>query len=246
MGYSYTRLLIAERLVSFLNFLPELAKSIVLDSGAFLLIGVLTAGLLTFFRQIKSWALLGAVAIIGGVTLGTGLIEYTRVLNYGPENYTNWLSNASPISSDEVREMGSFIRSTTNKNAILASNNFCCAGSDWFTQIEQDPSEYSIEEHGERKWGGANYLLPVETRRRFLIQGLRFQTGSGVASPEQLERLRITLQFANSPSPATVAALKSYGVSGYVVNLSLTTNRDWSSYATEHFRTAHFVFLQLK
>ena len=91
--------------------------------------------------------------------------------------------------------------------------------------------------------GGANYLLPVETRRRFLLQGLRFQTGLAEPSIEQLKRLNLSIEFAENPSTLLLKRLKEYGVEGYVVNLALTDRRDWSEFATEAFRSGDFVFL---
>jgi hypothetical protein len=39
--------------------------------------------------------------------------------------------------------------------------------------------------------------------------------------------------------------LKGYGASGYVVNLSLTDNRDWSEFAIEKFRSGEFLYFEL-
>jgi len=40
--------------------------------------------------------------------------------------------------------------------------------------------------------------------------------------------------------------LKGYNVMGFIVNLSLTDERDWSRFATERFRAGEFVYLELK
>jgi len=101
------------------------------------------------------------------------------------------------------------------------------------------------EHIGEDKWGGANYLLPAETRRRFLVQGLRFQTGYESATAEQIHRMSLSLDFANRPTSQITTDLKALGVSGFVVNLSLTENRDWSEFAIEKFRSGDFLYLEL-
>ena len=90
-------------------------------------------------------------------------------------------------------------------------------------------------------------MLAAETRRRFLIQGLRFQLHvDNTDLPRQIMRMDTSLEFANSPNEQVASDLKAYGVSGYVVNLSLTEHRDWSKFAIERFRSGDFVYLELR
>jgi hypothetical protein len=97
------------------------------------------------------------------------------------------------------------------------------------------------------RWGGDNYHLSAESRRRFLLLGLKFQTGGDAGpTPDQILRMTLSLQFANSPTANIAEDLKAYGVSGYVVNLSLTDRRDWSEFAVEKFRNSNFVYLELR
>ena len=86
-------------------------------------------------------------------------------------------------------------------------------------------------------------MLPAETQRRFLMQGLAFQTGLAEPSTEQIQRMNLSFKFADQPSALVLKKLKEYGVKGYVVNLALTDRRDWSEFATEAFRSGDFVFL---
>jgi hypothetical protein len=133
--------------------------------------------------------------------------------------------NTEPIfGTNDLIEVGQFIRNRTEDNLILASNNF----------------------NRKLKHGGANYLLPAETRRRFLLQGLRFQTGLEEPSIEQTKRMALSIEFSENPSTLSLKRLKEYGVEGYVVNLALTDRRDWSEFATELFRSGNFVFMMLK
>jgi hypothetical protein len=57
--------------------------------------------------------------------------------------------------------------------------------------------------------------------------------------------MSLSLDFANNPTRQITAELKAYGVSGFVVNLSLTDNRDWSKFAIEKFRSGNFLYLEL-
>ena len=128
------------------------------------------------------------------------------------------------FGTSDLIAVGKFIRDNTNQEIVLASNNFY---SDQFQ-------------------GGFNYLLPAETQRRFLMQGLSFQTGLASPSTEQIKRMNLSLEFANQPSTLVLKRLKEYGVKGYVVNLALTDRRDWTEFATESFKSGDFVFLILK
>lgn len=186
------------------------------------------------------------LTILLAVSGGVGIDGYRRLLNYGTGNYTNQRGNSAPLSTEDLRLLGDFVRDNTNSDAVLASNNFCCAGQSWWQEVLVDPKSHASSVSGEITWGGANYLASVETRRRFLIQGLRFQTGGNLPTSEQMNRMTLSLNFANSPSASSLRELKAYGVSGYVVNLSLTEHRDWSEFAIERFQSGNFVYLELK
>jgi hypothetical protein len=101
----------------------------------------------------------------------------------------------------------------------------------------------------EPSWGGANYLLPAESRRRFLIQGPNFTDTAacycGTSLSEEMQSyMTLSLEFANSPDESSLTELRRLGVDGFVVNLSLTDWRDWSGFATEKFTAGNFLFLE--
>ena len=155
-------------------------------------------------------------------------------------------NNSAPFATSDLREVATWIRQNTRKDSIIASNNFCCPGLAWWSTVVADTNEKMPQFFDEARWGGANYLLPAETRRRFLVQGLRFQTGIGMPTEDQIRRMTLSLQFANQPSLETVIALKQYGVSGFVVNLGLTERRDWNTFAIERIRVGNFLYLELR
>ena len=186
------------------------------------------------------------LTVLLAISGGTAIDGYRRLINYGVGNYENWRGNSAPFSTANLRLLGDFVRDNTNSDAVLASNNFCCASKSWWQEVLVDPKSHASSVSGETKWGGANFLASVETRRRFLIQGLRFQTGYDLPTSEQMNRMTLSLDFANTPSASSLRRLKAYGVSGYVVNLSLTEHRDWSEFAIERFRSGNFVYLELR
>jgi hypothetical protein len=212
--------------------------------------------------------LLVTALLITGLTLDSS----RRATTWGPSVSVNWALNDSPMPSDDLREVGTWIRSNTDSATILASNEFCCFGDEWWTEIannleahvsgelkwwrvlEDTPWGIALrDEYGEGIFGGAlpdtrlggdNYLLAGESRRRQLIQGLKHQAKTPTA--DQMNRMNLSITFANNPNASVLEGLKSYGVSGFVVNLSLTDHRDWSAFATELFRSGNYAFLSLK
>jgi hypothetical protein len=189
-----------------------------------------------FFLLICAWLVkiidktmapnIGAVFLtsMAGVFFSFQIDDYLRIKAKGVEWYTVRENTEPNFGTNDLIEVGQFIRNRTDQDLILASNNF-------IRKIKQ---------------GGANYLLPVETRRRFLLQGLRFQTGLREPSIEQTNRMNLSIEFAENPSTLSLKRLKEYGVEGYVVNLALTDRQDWSEFAIEVFRSGDFVFMMLK
>ena len=200
--------------------------------------------------------LLGIVPVMSlviGFVIETGRQQYLSldVHRFGASVMENPAGgNSAPFAGSDLRLVANHIRGSTSPATVLASNNFCCTGDDWwpYARISTGQGGSQVQVRLEPEWsGGANYLLPAHTRRRFLMQGLAFQ-GVGDQGPtiEQIQRMTLSLQFANSPNEQVASDLKAYGVSGYVVNLSLTKHRDWSEFAIERFRSGNFVYLKLR
>lgn len=218
--------------------------------------------------------MLSRVALVTTAMILTGLTldQARRATRWGPSVSVNWALNDSAMPSDNLRAVGGWIRSTTDSAAVIASNDFCCFGDEWWKVIVGN-----LEAHadGRLKWwlvlqdsqwwtdleaeygrgvfdgglkdtrlGGDNYLLAGESRRRQLIQGLKHQ--ASIPTADQVNRMNLSLAFANAPNVDVIRGLKSYGVTGYVANLSLTEHRDWSGFAIEKFRSGNYVYLELK
>jgi len=235
--------------------LGEVFWGLLLNSAPFLLIGVtLTTVILTHRSRITQRLASGVMAICLAVTVGLSLDYSRRIATWGPSVYTNWPQNSSPFGVNDLIAVASFIRIETQTNNIFATNNFCCFGQVWWkeivTSLNQDDDSSRTWKDADSSvlaWGGDNYLASAYTRRRFLMEGLAFQVGH-VQGPtkEQIQRMTLSLKFANSPNRQAASDLKAYGVSGYVVNLSLTEHRDWSEFAIERFQSGNFVYLELK
>jgi hypothetical protein len=179
-------------------------------------------------------------------------------LSFRADNITEFISSVSNRSLDEVYvnpglinsaanptsnliALSEFVRESTTEDEVFASNNFCCFGEVWFEDILRNPSYL-----GESALGGANYLLPASLQRRFLIQGMRFQLFSDIESfPEHIRRMRLSLSYANAPSAGIKNQLSRYGVRWYVVNKSLTSNRNWDGLGTVRYENQDFLLIQL-
>ena len=162
-----------------------------------------------------------SLVLISGTLFGFKVNAFFFNLSRLDHYYSLDKTRIPNFGTSDLIAVGGFIRDNTSPEIVLASNNFY---SDQFQ-------------------GGFNYLLPAETQRRFLMQGLAFQTGFAEPSTEQIQRMNLSLKFADQPSALVLKKLKEYGVKGYVVNLALTDRRDWSEFATEAFRSGDFVFL---
>lgn len=150
--------------------------------------------------------------------------------------------NLPATRSRPIRALGEFVRRELPKEAIVASNNFCCSGETW------------IDEPTTANWraafGGANFQIGAETQRRVLAQGLLFGSvayrSTPVLNEEEERRLRLSLSFANSPSLSDVTALRDYGVTHFIVNLHLTSHTDWREFGPVVYRDNQFLIIALR
>jgi len=180
---------------------------------------------------------------------GSSIKEYRLIESLGTERYTEEVNGSGypslrAFGGADLVSLGRFVRENTSPETVLASNYFCCYGSEWWkTQISAGPKvRYRSVFEIFQQWGGADFRLVAETRRRFSVQG-NFHI-SGFPNSEQIDRMNLVLDFATSPTQELVRRLKSSGVSGYVVYLPNTPLRDWSEFAVERFRSGNFVFLE--
>lgn len=118
-------------------------------------------------------------------------------------------------------EAGKFLRESTPSDAIVASNSFCCSGTDWLEDKSRELLElsrsYGLGDYGENSYGGANYQLSSVSRRQFLIAGPRFIvmfTGNDSLGI----RLKASVLFGATGSPVYAAKLRDDGADYFVVD----------------------------
>jgi hypothetical protein len=209
--------------------------------GVFALVGILIAVVIVPRNSGK--AIASGVLVCALLNVGTQLNSGWVIVHQSSDNYEESGGNSAPHANLNLRLLSAFVKSNTDSNIVLASNNFCCLGSAWF---DKDLLRLRTGDiiYDESTLGGANYLLPAHTQRRFLIQGPRFVFQNFSNNLE--DRMQLSLGFANNPTMDTVLKLKTYGVKGFVVNLSLTQIRDWSQFANTLYANDEFVFMTLK
>lgn len=209
-----------------------------------------------------------------GLAAGMQLDRGRRVATWGPDVAVNWALNDSALPNDDLRAVGTYVRRNTQPDVVIATNDFCCFGNQWWRDIANNQEQHrektlrwwsslektqwwkNLEEQygaerltrslSDNLWGGDNYLVAAETRRRVLIEGLKWIVMTGLPTADHVDRMTLSLDFANEPSSDVVEQLKRYGVSGYIVNLNLTSRRSWSEFADEIYRSGDFVYLALR
>jgi len=118
-------------------------------------------------------------------------------------------------------DVGKFLRDSTPTDAIVASNSFCCSGTEWLgdrlRELQEFSRSYGLSDYGENSYGGANYQLPSVSRRQFLIAGPRFLvmfTGNDSLGT----RLRASALFGATGSSTYAAKLRDDGADFFVVD----------------------------
>lgn len=87
--------------------------------------------------------LIGILVLTLGSFLGGNLASYRVVQDLGPDPLTNWRGGNSGVFSDtDLGIVGKWIRENTESDVILASNNFCCSGQQWWSKIVENIDSY--------------------------------------------------------------------------------------------------------
>jgi len=140
------------------------------------------------------------------------------------------LAFTAPHSDRYTLELGRWIRDNTSSESLLASNSFCCKGTQWLdtplAQLREIDANYSTLRNREAAYGGANYLLPAVTHRRFLLAGPRFFVTLPMSSTdtstnstaETISWLDASVGFGDSGDREVGQVLKAIGASYFIVD----------------------------
>lgn len=150
------------------------------------------------------------------------------------EHHSSVTSNADGTATFDAShpdtatsEVGRFLRMSTPSDAIIASNSFCCSGTEWLanalSELEEFTSIYGLEQYGEKSRGGANYLSVSVSRRQFLIAGPRFLW----MSPDKTnlgERLEASVLFGATGSSLYETELHNDGADYFLLDKAALGN----------------------
>lgn len=170
-----------------------------------------------------------------------------QTLEKGPELSTadSYQAIGSPAERDVIEK----IRYRLPAGAVLATNRFCeleCTGVSW---LERDLSlladDFNLPSTPSG-FGGSNFRLSAETRRRVLIEGPRWLIVNGYPISELRHRMLTSLTFAESASSNSRDVLKALGVTHFVLHLpSRESDISLRTYGPILIRNSEYIVFSL-
>lgn len=142
------------------------------------------------------------------------------------------------LGSHDVQEISHLVESMTSENALIASNYFC--------DDEACPEEAYSPHRSNWSVGGEAMFLAVYSHRRFLVSGYGYLWQNVRPTNDVVNRIELSLQFAENPSVKLLDDLLGQDVTYFVVDKQMTKTRNWSQFATTLASNQRFVLLQLK
>ena len=170
-----------------------------------------------------------------------------QILEKGPE-----LSSAESdqaIGGSLERDIITRIDTGLAPDAVLATNRFCggeCVGDAWFERdvvllgddfnLPSTPSAF----------GGNNFRLSAEARRRVLLEGPRWLIVNGYPVSAARQRMAASLTFAETASVTSRESLKKLGVTHFVLHLpSRASKTELSTYGAVVMRNDDYIVFSL-
>jgi hypothetical protein len=137
-----------------------------------------------------------------------------------------------------VQDIGEAVSTLTPENAIIASNYFCYQMDCEFDSYDPHRLNWSV--------GGEAMYLVVYSHRRYLASGYGFLWQNVKPSDDVVRRIELSLDFGSAPSAELLDDLHSRNVSYFVIDLAMTTFRDWTQFGEVFASNERFMLLKLK
>lgn len=170
-----------------------------------------------------SWhahAFLKAALSIALLAAGTREVTLVQRLEKGPELEATESDQA--IGSETERDIIRIMDDLLPPRAVLATNRFCgaqCQGTGWFDRdLALMGDDFNLPETPSG-FGGKNFRISAESRRRVLIEGPYWLLINGYPADDARERISITLDFAETGSNDSRQRLRDFGVTHFVLHL---------------------------
>lgn len=197
---------------------------------------ILTATLTTFVMSIGLWTSLNRIE------------QLTFRLS---EDSSTQISVTTASHPDkETWALGKWIRHHTPQQSVIATNSFCCQGIEWLegalSEIEMVGSNYQSLKNREVAYGGANYLLPAVSHRRFYLAGPRFVIGGAHDPMKLMSGLKYSVEFGNYADEESLQALREAKVNYFVLDKwVLDGNSPAEFFSTNLFENSRYIVVSL-
>ena len=150
-----------------------------------------------------------------------------------PKNYRNFEDeNPAFIESPDLRALRDWFNENSTSEGIYASNYFC-------ESPECSSADYSREA-----------LVAALVKRRSLVQSPLFAASysSGDKKNSQsdfIDRLSVSIRFANQPTLEDLMMLKNWSVDWYVVDLEVTRANYWTNSEAKVYENNSYLVIDL-
>jgi hypothetical protein len=150
-----------------------------------------------------------------------------------PKNYRNFEDDSPAfIESPDLRALRDWFDENSTSEDIYASNYFC-------ESSECSSADYSREA-----------LVAALVKRRSLVQSPWFASSysSGdkkISQSDFIDRLSVSISFANQPTLADSLLLKNWSVDWYVVDLEVTPSNYWTNSDAKVYENNSYLVIDL-
>lgn len=181
-----------------------------------------------FRSQFKFPRLLIHISVIVSV-LGVSIGTYSlRAIEHDSYNFTETVASTTDLSSLD------WVRLNVDESDILATNRFLC---------NQDIA---------CEFDDSSFLISAVSGRRVLIEGPRFVVGGRPYPDWVMDRIKLSVAFANAPTDALFAELQGFNVRWFYLDTNFITSgidpsvSPWNKWATVAFHSSNVYVLKLK
>jgi hypothetical protein len=216
-----------------------------------LAVSLIVLGVLSARVALPLWVgprMLGLILVASFAASASREIVLIQRLDKGPE-----LSSAAEVEALGTQAERDIIQQVVRKTptaAVLATNRFCgaaCRGADWFNRdldLLRDDFNLPSSPSG---FGGNNFRLSAESRRRVLLEGPRWLLVNGYSPNDARTRMAAALQFAENASPESRRKLEEFGVTHFLLHLpSRASTVDLDQYGAVVAKNEEFVLFALQ
>jgi hypothetical protein len=162
-----------------------------------------------------------------GVFISTECRSVTTSLRYGTEIFSaDNDTTARWLTSNEFKSPIDYLISSSDREDVIATN---------VHRYAEDYSEF-----------GSSLVLSSLTGRRFFLEAPFFDQKKPLTFMSSFNtRMRISLEFPETPSRELLTILTNAHVKWFVVDLERTELRDWEPWATTRFINDKVAILEL-